>query len=691
MKKLFTLLLVVITAFILTIGASAKTVLKGDLNIDGKITAADARSTLRIAAKLDTADDTKMLIADVTNDKKITASDARSILRAAAKLDEAFGEIEIDSNTETETTTVQNTESTTVSGPKTEVSSIIGKNSDSIIKEFDGMHKVGTSDGTSKYTNGKVTVVSDPAIIKDNKISSIIVYDSAYLLNGVSVDMTPAKATDTLKKADWIVNSQDSDEICLSKNLMKIVINVSDGKITSIEYIFAESLLSPDETTTVPVTENTTINPENPGEHKHNYSSEIIAPGCTEKGFTKFTCSCGDTYTTNETEPAGHDYVSVEVNPSCTENGFTKHTCSKCSDMYISDTVAAKGHDAVWVTVTKPEPGKDGLDQYKCRTCLAVLNESIVPAPDVPGTEEPTTKDPVNEEPTTTKPDTDEPTTGHVHTYTSVTVVPPTCEDNGYTRFICSVCFETYDTDIVPSTGHNAFWEITTPAEIGKEGLKEYKCRYCDTVLEKEIIPALKEEEQEKPEGELTVEDLPVQIKAFMNGNFGIEGYNYSGKDKSPISMYISPDHVKAGMNLEGMSIDLLIRDVKSKNSKVYLIRPDIKKYAKLTSVDMGILGIKTEDLKLDFSNGITTPDSIIYSTQTIGGTKYDIYTLYSGAEYCKIYMIGEDIKRIETFETETKMLKTRIDVTTFIAEPSEDSFSVSGYKNALTYMALFF
>jgi hypothetical protein len=564
MKKLLTLLLAVITMFIFTTSVSAKTVLKGDLNLDGRITAADARGTLRISAKLDKADDEQMIIADVTNDKKITASDARSILRAAAKLQESFGEIEIGGNNETETTTVADKETTTVSGPKTELSSLIGKESDSFIKEFDDMHKVGTSDGTLKYTNGKVTLVSDPSIIKDKKISSITVFDAKYLLNGISVDMTPEKATDILKKADWIVNAQNSTEIILSKNLMKMVISVSDGVITKIEYAFAESLLSPEETTTKePVTEE---------------------------------------------------------------------------------------------SATKEEPEED----------------------------EPTTEAPTTEEPTT-----EAPTTEHIHSYSFV-VIPPSCEKDGCTRFTCSGCSDTYDTDIVKSTGHSPVWVCVTPAQIGKEGLEQFKCKICSTVIAEEKIPALKAEEQEKPEGDLTVEELPSQIKSFLNGNFGIEGYNYSGEEKSPISMYVSPDHVKAGMSLNNMAIDMLIRDANTKNPSVYLVRPDVKKYAKLTSIDMSILGIKVDDLKLDFSSGMSTPDSIMFSTQNISGEKYDIYTIYAGSEYCKIYMIGEDIKRIETYETETKMFKSRIDVTTFVAEPGDNAFSVDGYKKALSYMFLF-
>ena len=443
MKKLLTLLLAVITMFIFTTSASAKTVIKGDLDGNGKITAADARGTLRISAKLEKADDTQMLIVDVTNDKKVTAADARSILRASAKLEPGFGEIEVDGSTEAETTTVADKETTTVSVPKTEVSGIIKKDIESYSKEFD-LKKV---DG--KYTNGKITIVSDPSIINDNKISSITIFDAKYLLNGISVDMAPAKAADTLKKADWIVKTQNSSEIILSKNKVKTVISLSDGKITSIEYAFAESMLSPDETTTAPADAETTTKIPDGVEHKHSYIATILAPTCTEKGYTTFSCLlCNDSYTADETAPKGHDYTSIVINPTCTEDGFTNHVCSRCADSYTSDTVPATGHDASWVSVIEPAPGVEGLDQYKCRTCSAVLNEATRPALPLP--EEPTTKEPETEEPTT-----EPPTTDHTHDY-NVTVVPPSCTENGYTRLTCKECSYSYDKDIVIATGHNA-------------------------------------------------------------------------------------------------------------------------------------------------------------------------------------------------------------------------------------------
>lgn len=59
----------------------------GDVNLDGKVNAADARLALRRAAKLEDLSDEAFAAADVNFDGEVTASDARKILRVSANLD----------------------------------------------------------------------------------------------------------------------------------------------------------------------------------------------------------------------------------------------------------------------------------------------------------------------------------------------------------------------------------------------------------------------------------------------------------------------------------------------------------------------------------------------------------------------------------------------------------------------------
>ena len=66
------------------------TVLRGDVDDDGKVTAADARHVMRAAVGLETyePDSREFFVADVNETGDLTAADARLILRAAIRLDD---------------------------------------------------------------------------------------------------------------------------------------------------------------------------------------------------------------------------------------------------------------------------------------------------------------------------------------------------------------------------------------------------------------------------------------------------------------------------------------------------------------------------------------------------------------------------------------------------------------------------
>lgn len=68
----------------------------------------------------------------------------------------------------------------------------------------------------------------------------------------------------------------------------------------------------------------------------HSYTAEVTAPTCEEKGYTTFTCDCGDSYVDNYVDALGHDY----------KYGY----CTRCDE---EDPAPAKegtcGNDARWI------------------------------------------------------------------------------------------------------------------------------------------------------------------------------------------------------------------------------------------------------------------------------------------------------------------------------------------------------
>ena len=64
--------------------------------------------------------------------------------------------------------------------------------------------------------------------------------------------------------------------------------------------------------------------------HQHSYTATVVAPTCNDKGYTKHTCSCGDSYKDNYTDALGHHFIDEVVEPTSSAQGYTKHTCDRC-------------------------------------------------------------------------------------------------------------------------------------------------------------------------------------------------------------------------------------------------------------------------------------------------------------------------------------------------------------------------
>lgn len=195
--------------------ASAESVLKGDFDRNGKITASDARSVLRCAASLDKYTEEDILICDVDNNGRITAADARLILRCSAKLENDFGSINIGETENDEKTELMN-------DFVMSVSRFTGKYGDFTETTLDG--------GVKSYKGIGVTVLSDPKMVANGKISSIIVDGEKYALCGVSVGMDSSEALSKLASDGWTEKVNNSSRAELSKIGMILNIDIKDGK-----------------------------------------------------------------------------------------------------------------------------------------------------------------------------------------------------------------------------------------------------------------------------------------------------------------------------------------------------------------------------------------------------------------------------------------------------------------------------
>ncbi|MBQ8208969.1 MAG: dockerin type I repeat-containing protein [Clostridia bacterium] len=228
MKKILSVIIIISVVLSMCITAFAATVKPGDVNGDGSITAGDARTVLRISAQLESCDENTLIIADVNSDGAVTAGDARTILRISAQLENELPEITI--------------------GGGEELSESIGMTLSKFIEKYGALEAVGTSDGTKTYRNSEITVVSDPKMIGDDKISSITVTGGSYVVNGISVGMLAEDAKAQLSADKWTLKSSNDTTLTYSKDGLVIKLTVKDGAVTKIVCGLAYSLTGDDNT-----------------------------------------------------------------------------------------------------------------------------------------------------------------------------------------------------------------------------------------------------------------------------------------------------------------------------------------------------------------------------------------------------------------------------------------------------------
>ena len=143
----------------------------GDVNNDGKITAADARIILRVSAKLDKLDNEKLAVADMNVDGKITAADARTVLRMSAKLDmlqEVTTEEKTTQKVENETTTAEVTTAETTTVEKTTAEITTTETTVAETKTAEIFSDDEATDSPEMHEHDFVSVIIDEASCSEN-------------------------------------------------------------------------------------------------------------------------------------------------------------------------------------------------------------------------------------------------------------------------------------------------------------------------------------------------------------------------------------------------------------------------------------------------------------------------------------------------------------------------------------------
>ena len=114
----------------------------------------------------------------------------------------------------------------------------------------------------------------------------------------------------------------------------------------------------------------------------HEYVASVVAPTCTEDGYTLHTCSCGDNYKTDIVSKTGHNFTSNKVlyiSPAtCTAEGYEIKLCDNCNQG-VSLPLSAIGHNMQFTQTVAATSTAQGYDLYTCaNTCGVTEKKNFV-------------------------------------------------------------------------------------------------------------------------------------------------------------------------------------------------------------------------------------------------------------------------------------------------------------------------
>lgn len=113
----------------------------------------------------------------------------------------------------------------------------------------------------------------------------------------------------------------------------------------------------------------------------YTFTETVVAPTCTEDGYTLHTCNENSAKTYQDTPVAalGHQYKEVTTPATCGAPGSVDNVCERCNDkQHVRDLPITGEHQWDEGVVTKePTTTETGIKTFTCKVCQATKTEDI--------------------------------------------------------------------------------------------------------------------------------------------------------------------------------------------------------------------------------------------------------------------------------------------------------------------------
>ena len=231
--------------------------------------------------------------------------------------------------------------------------------------------------------------------------------------------------------------------------------------------------------------------------HVHEYTGlgEIVKePSCETEGERWMYCTndgCDSKILAPMPAIGSHDWdfehTECLKKATCTEPGTMLMHCKRDASHTMTYSYGGTGH--IWdegVITTQPTHDEYGVKTLHCKNCDATMTEKVLPTKYtftvtvVPptGTEDGYTMHKCNEDDSFSYKDNIVHSTGH---HAEMRVIEPTCKEEGRTEIYCTVCGEVSTVlSTTPKKDHT--WDngvVTTEPTTEHEGVKTYTCTGC--------------------------------------------------------------------------------------------------------------------------------------------------------------------------------------------------------------------